>query len=235
MPESTTRIFPCAFWGCSSLKEAVLPNSVRWLGDCVFMDCVGLERVKLPDSINIIQSQFFNGCSSLKTIEIPKSVTKVESAAFFGCSELQRINLPPHLELIEVSAFSWCSALSRIIFTGPPPIIEGSVFRGAPENIKALVPFAQMESYLHEESFEDRFNFEGYDPPKILNFGFVNDAAFFIEHSPGETNYQVVASDDMVFGNWITVEEYSVSKIGSIERIEFPFSASRKFFRIEVK
>ena len=62
------------------------------LNHSVFYGCTSLVNVKLPESIEEIGSFTFYRCTSLKSITIPNSVTSIGSYAFSGCISLEKIN-----------------------------------------------------------------------------------------------------------------------------------------------
>lgn len=66
-----------AFYGCSNLKEVVLPDGVTRIGGSSFASCSNLTEIVIPDSVTSIGSYAFNSCSSLKEIVIPNSVSYI--------------------------------------------------------------------------------------------------------------------------------------------------------------
>lgn len=54
VPDSVTKISPCAFWGCTSLTNIVIPNSVTEIGCNAFYGCTGLQSIVIPDSVTVI-------------------------------------------------------------------------------------------------------------------------------------------------------------------------------------
>ena len=71
-----TRIGDGTFWGCCSLTDIVISNSVTSIGDGAF-----------------------NGCTSLTNIVIPNSVTSIGDGAFYEC------NFPNDLKQELISRF----------------------------------------------------------------------------------------------------------------------------------
>lgn len=59
-----------AFTACS-LKELILPNSVRNIGSRAFSGCSELEKIVIPNSVDSIGVYAFSGCRSLKIIVLP--------------------------------------------------------------------------------------------------------------------------------------------------------------------
>lgn len=87
------------FYGCSSLKEVKLSNSITYLGAATFAACTSLESIDLPEGLKTLSSGWTDGvfahCISLKSITIPASVTYMDYSTFNGCTSLQAIEVEP--------------------------------------------------------------------------------------------------------------------------------------------
>ena len=92
--EGTRIICDCAFFGCDSLSEIVIPSSVTSIGDGAFSFCRSLSEIVIPSSVTSIGDSAFSGCDSLSEIVIPSSVTSIGDYAFSGCSSLKYISIP---------------------------------------------------------------------------------------------------------------------------------------------
>ena len=80
---SVTSIGLGAFYGCTDLTEATIPNSVTEIGDRSFEDCTGLTSVTIPNSVTSIGKSAFSGCTGLTSVTIPNSVTSIGGSAFY--------------------------------------------------------------------------------------------------------------------------------------------------------
>ena len=80
--EGTRIICDCAFSGCDSLSEIVIPSSVTSIGDHAFSGCDSLSEIVIPSGVTSIGNYAFSGCSSLKYISIPKSVIGLNGNPF---------------------------------------------------------------------------------------------------------------------------------------------------------
>lgn len=69
-----------AFFGCSALKDVVLPEGVEYIRDGAFSGSA-IEAIHLPNTLKVIEKNAFV-CENLKTITIPASVEKIEAHAF---------------------------------------------------------------------------------------------------------------------------------------------------------
>ena len=69
-----------AFFGCSALKDIVLPEGVEYIRNGAF-NGAAIEAIHLPNTLKVIEANAFV-CENLKTITIPASVEKIETFAF---------------------------------------------------------------------------------------------------------------------------------------------------------
>ncbi|HJA02162.1 MAG TPA: leucine-rich repeat domain-containing protein [Candidatus Gallimonas gallistercoris] len=86
-----TEIGNYAFLRCTSLKEAVIPQSVTSIGSSAFNYCTSLKEIVIPEGVISISNSALNYCTSLKEVVIPQSVTSIGDSAFDGCDELTTV------------------------------------------------------------------------------------------------------------------------------------------------
>ena len=130
IPESVTFIGNEAFSDCKSLQYIIIPYSVTSIGKMAFSGCLSLQSVSISDSVVSIGSSAFWECTSLQSVIIPDSVTVIDFGAFFGCSSLQSVIIPDSVISIGDSAFSGCSLLKSVTIPDSVTRIGGSAFRG---------------------------------------------------------------------------------------------------------
>lgn len=58
------------FYGCSLLKDIVIPEEVEQIDNKTFYNCKSLESITLPKSCNTIGINSFSFCSNLKKVTI---------------------------------------------------------------------------------------------------------------------------------------------------------------------
>ena len=60
-----------------TLKNVILPSTVRVIADSAFKDCIDLVSVSLPAGVVTIENYAFWGCTALSKINIPDSVQNI--------------------------------------------------------------------------------------------------------------------------------------------------------------
>lgn len=108
MPNGNRTFFleDSAFYGCSSLKAAVLPISVKSIGSSSFEGCSSMDKVEIFGKLRVLGSSAFSGCRALTDISFDaENGFTVSDYAFFGCQSLQSFKLPDGTERIGEHAF----------------------------------------------------------------------------------------------------------------------------------
>lgn len=139
---SATSIGSYAFYGCTSLTSATIPNGVINIGYEAFAGCGNLTDVIIPDSVTSIENGAFMGCASLINMAIPNSVTSIGSNAFYGCSGLTSVAIPESITSIEYCAFSGCKGLTNITIPSNVSTIEQWGFSNCTSLISVSIPIS---------------------------------------------------------------------------------------------
>ncbi|MEE9341728.1 MAG: leucine-rich repeat domain-containing protein, partial [Thermoplasmata archaeon] len=80
-----------AFFGCSNLKEVVIPKGVSKIERSAFANCANLQEVSIPRSLESLGEWAFMNCTNLNSITLPES-TSTESHTFLNCpAEIRRM------------------------------------------------------------------------------------------------------------------------------------------------
>ena len=162
-----------AFWGCKSLKQVTIPNSVQTIGFRAFCGCESLRQIVIPDSVTTIEDYAFVCCSSLQQIDIPKSITIIGRDVFNRCQSLRQITIPDSVETIGEGAFSECESLEQI-------------------KIPASVTHIDEYAFCCESLKE--INVDGANPyfTSVDNVLFSRDMSRIVKYAPGKTGSQYV-------------------------------------------
>gem|GEM_PF-1609712 len=150
LPDSLTSISERAFSGCTSLYNIELSVGLTSIGDYTFYNCSSMVSLDIPEGVTSIGSHAFNRCSSVESIIIPNSVTSIGSYAFSSCSSVASIIIPNGVTSIGGSAFSGCSLLTEVFI---------------PESVISIGdnPFAYCASMTGIAVADDNPNFTALD------------------------------------------------------------------------
>ena len=103
-----------AFFECTSLQEAVIPDTVTRIGGCAFADCVKLEVLKLPEKLKQLDPAAFASCPHLTEIIIPYGITCIPLNTFSRCAGLVCVSIPDSVTEIGPWGFEGCTALKAL-------------------------------------------------------------------------------------------------------------------------
>lgn len=106
------------FYGCTSLKAAVLTSAVK-IGDYAFSDCSSLAFVSVPKVETIGESAFGRNSTdgaapAIESLVLPETLVSLGDGAFLGCEGLITVTLPSSLEKIGDYVFSYCVRLVKV-------------------------------------------------------------------------------------------------------------------------
>ena len=72
--EGTEEIAERAFFGLSTLKEVILPESLLTIGDRVFQDCCQLRCLRLPANVKCVGVYFLLSCYKFETLILDSTI-----------------------------------------------------------------------------------------------------------------------------------------------------------------
>ena len=111
VPEGVTEIQEYAF-DFSSIREIVLPSTLRKIGRNAFSNCKQLRTINIPEGVTEIADFAFQ-YSDLEEIVLPQSLTEIGREAFLFCKKLKKVDLPQSESLhIGNKAFFGCYGLA---------------------------------------------------------------------------------------------------------------------------
>ena len=140
IPDSVTTIGNSAFSWCESLTSVTIPDSVTTIGDNAFYACSSLTSATIPDSVTTIGNYVFDGCKNLTSVTIPDSVTTIGERAFDGCSSLTSITIPDSVTTIGDWAFRYCRSLTSVTIPDSVTTIGKQAFQGCSSLTSVTIP-----------------------------------------------------------------------------------------------
>lgn len=113
--KNVTAIGKCCFEDNLTIKEAVLPDTIRIIDYKAFANCKNLETINFPDNLETIGDYAFTTCHSLKSIDL-KNVKKLDECAFQLCISLEEIYVPGSVATVPDHAFHGCHSVKTLTF-----------------------------------------------------------------------------------------------------------------------
>ncbi len=98
-----------AFYNCTSLKSAPLPEAWTVVPGGIFYGCPSVS-VSLPRGVTEIKEYAYGG-NNAEQISLPESVTRIGAYAFYKCKNLAQIDIPDGVTEIGSHAFAQSTSL----------------------------------------------------------------------------------------------------------------------------
>ena len=137
------RIDSGAFRDCTSLTNAILPETLQYIGQEAFRGCTQLAEINIPALVTEIQDHAFTDTayftdpahwvgdvlyigphlvraktSLAGSYVVQDGTVSISAEAFMDCAELTHITLPAELVAVDKDAFKGCLALDTVVFKG---------------------------------------------------------------------------------------------------------------------
>jgi|LSQX01.2.fsa_nt_gb hypothetical protein len=139
-----TSIGKQAFYGCQSLVNVTLPESLLSIEERAFGCCYVLTSITIPESLTSIGDGAFSYCYKLATVTISEdsSLTSIGEEAFYVCNALESIALPALLESMGYASFKYCIELESVDMTNLTLLknIPAEAFNGCSELTEVTIP-----------------------------------------------------------------------------------------------
>ncbi len=127
-----------AFYGCSSMKEIALPDSLTEIREGAFEQC-GIIEISIPQNVKKLGVAAFFDCRQLKTITFGSRLTAVGREAFFGCRKLTTIIISENMTDISDGMFKECEGITKIDIPETVGIIGNSAFESCSGLTSAII------------------------------------------------------------------------------------------------
>jgi len=155
IPDSVLAIGSNTFADCTELTQVSFGEAsvLHTVGHRTFYGCTSLKEIKLSDSVKTIDKLAFYGCSSLTELDLPENLEKIEEEAFGNCTSLKTVTVPQKLNLKNYLSipFSGCVNLEKIVFEEGREDIIGYAFFDTRAYVEIMIPKSVMR--LAPETF----------------------------------------------------------------------------------
>lgn len=88
-----------------SLKELVIPSSVKTIGAYQFSHLRMLKNIQFNEGLETIKQSAFKGCENLKNIDLPNSLISIGDNSFDDCPNLELVKVKSNIEQVGSYAF----------------------------------------------------------------------------------------------------------------------------------
>ncbi len=129
------------FYRCSSLKKAIIDDSVSVLPPRIFNDMSWLEVIVLPNHIRELPRDFAANTYNLRDCRLPDSLCNISHGAFY-LSNIEQIVIPDKTELLGSYSFSYCHKLRKVEIGSGMKRIESYAFN---DNVALRTMIVQCE------------------------------------------------------------------------------------------
>lgn len=125
-PNGHSKIEEHAFLGCTSLTFVDFGLGWKEIGRQAFYGCSALKDIVLPEGIETICYGAFSD-AAIEAIHLPNTLKKIEATAF-KCHHLKTITIPASVEMIQAQAFQENYALTDVYVLGTYTKAENQAF-----------------------------------------------------------------------------------------------------------
>lgn len=122
-----------------SVKEVVLPTTIKYLGVFALSYFPSVEELLLPAELENISIGTFAYMYNLKSITLPAGITYIDNRAFYSCNNLEKVVFQGDVTEIDRYAFCGCNKLTSVNFPATLKNIRMGAF-GATAFKKLVLP-----------------------------------------------------------------------------------------------
>lgn len=95
-----------AFYGCNSLSELILSDSIKTIGGSVFTKCDLITKLTIPPKVDELSSYTFNEMGGLQKLNL-NHVKRLSEYSIHDCPKLNYIHFGDSLEFIDEKALQF--------------------------------------------------------------------------------------------------------------------------------
>ena len=139
VPATATRIGNNAFYQCSSLISAILPDGITSIGTAAFWNSQ-VALTALPSSLTSLGANAFRACP-ITLSALPANLATIGNNAFYGCTGIAITEIPASVASIGLLAFQGCTGITTLTFLGTPDSIGATAFNNCRNLATVRVPW----------------------------------------------------------------------------------------------
>ncbi|MCR4717214.1 MAG: leucine-rich repeat protein [Lachnospiraceae bacterium] len=164
IPKGVKKVGDYAFFQCVSLLQAdfepdeeTYEPSVEYIGKGAFYGCESIENFNIPDTVTEVGEFALGACSSLTGVYIGKGIKEIPNQLCWRCSNIVTITIPENVKRIGSKAFMSNINMVELKFEGTLDEIDHEAFEGC----SALPEITVDAIKIGEEAFADASGLEG--------------------------------------------------------------------------
>ena len=161
-----------ALYGCASLRQLVLPQTVHAWGDGALAGCSNLNMLELPQEADgqfVIRDEVvYNADGSeliavlptcVGSVEVEPTVSKIHDFALEGCKRVRIVYLPQSVKMLGDRALADVAVLRELhVAAAEPPATGVQTFSGVDAGFMHLyIPAGLREEYRHAAGWSQLF------------------------------------------------------------------------------
>lgn len=249
IPDGVINVSNYLFWGCTTLKNLIIPGSVAVIGIDALWRCLSLENINVSadnkvyssvdgvlfnkDKTELLQYPIGNPRTAYS---IPNGVTSIADYSFPECASIESITFPDSVTSIGETAFAACSSLKSVELGSGVKTIGDYAFAwcGALTDVK--IPYGVTT--IGESAFDSCTSFENITfPDSVTSIGqnVIWGTAYYKDEANWENDVlyvdnHLITSKSTINGDYVikdgtkTIANSAFSSCESLESITIPNS-----------
>ena len=140
LPTGIKTIGLMAYFGCTGLVEANVPEGVDAIPNYCFQKCTSLRIIDMPQHLNSIGVDAFKSCTKIEALRIPEGITSLPDGMFTGFNSMASLSLPSTLQNVGVKTFMSCSKLLELSLPTGMTELSDSAFANCTGLLLVTIP-----------------------------------------------------------------------------------------------
>lgn len=105
-----------AFAFCTSMKEVILPDSLRRVGSSCFLGAFNLSKLEFTGRLSYLGRGAFKGCQNLRQLKLPNGFESIQPETFIDMPNLEELFISKSVKYIDKNNFS---NTGKVVITAP--------------------------------------------------------------------------------------------------------------------